>query len=282
MTKGQFRMLRSATAGIDAVEAESRHSFARHTHDQFGIGLIYQGAQKSLSGRGVVEAGAGDMITVNPGEVHDGAPIGDAGRSWRMLYFDPSVIAAAAEDISQGRSDAAEFASPAFKDADAANQFRALFATITDPTTENEAIRREERLLLLLASVLATGRPEYQERPATVTAAKTMIDDDPTAAITLADLATEARLSRFQLVRNFASAVGLTPHAYIVQRRIDLARRLIGEGTPLAEAAFAAGFADQSHMTRVFVSKYGLSPGLYAEARRDEEKYARFSARIPL
>ena len=54
-------------------------------------------------------------------------------------------------------------------------------------------------------------------------------DDDPTAAITLADLAAEARLSRFQLVRNFAKSVGLTPHAYIVQRRIDLARRLIGE-----------------------------------------------------
>lgn len=115
MAKGQFRMLRSATAGIDAVEAETRHSFARHTHDQFGIGLIYQGAQKSLSGRGMVEAGAGDMITVNPGEVHDGAPIGDAGRSWRMLYFDPSVIATAAADISQGRSDAGEFASPALR-----------------------------------------------------------------------------------------------------------------------------------------------------------------------
>lgn len=95
-----------------------------------------------------------------------------------------------------------------------------------------------------------------------------MIDDDPTATITLTDLAAEARLSRFQLVRNFAKAVGLTPHAYIVQRRIDLARRLIGAGTPLAEAAFAAGFADQSHMTRVFVSKYGLSPGIYAEARK--------------
>ncbi|MCK3780667.1 AraC family transcriptional regulator [Ensifer sesbaniae] len=268
MAKGQFRMLHSATAGIDAVEAQSRQSFARHTHDQFGIGLIYQGAQKSLSGRGMVEAGVGDMITVNPGEVHDGTPIGDAGRSWRMLYFDPAVISAAAEDIGQGRPDAGEFASPAFRDVDAANQFRALFAAITDPTSQDEAIRHAERLLLLLASVLAAGRTRRLERPAAVTAAKMMIDDDPTAAITLADLAAEARLSRFQLVRNFAKSVGLTPHAYIVQRRIDLARRLIGEGMPLAEAAFAAGFADQSHMTRIFVSKYGLSPGAYAEARK--------------
>ncbi|WP_104662597.1 AraC family transcriptional regulator [Ensifer adhaerens] len=268
MAKGQIRMLRSAAAGIDAVEAETRQSFARHTHDQFGIGLIYEGAQKSLSGRGMVEAGAGDMITVNPGEVHDGAPIGDAGRSWRMLYFDPQVIATAAEDISQGRSHCGEFTAPAFHDRAVADQFRALFATITASTAEGDAIRHEEQLLLLLASVLATGGPRPMERPATVTAAKTMIDDDPTAAITLADLAAETGLSRFQLVRHFAGAVGLTPHAYIVQRRIDLARRLIDGGMPLAEAAFAAGFADQSHMTRVFVGKYGLSPGGYAEARK--------------
>ncbi|OCP07573.1 MULTISPECIES: AraC family transcriptional regulator [unclassified Ensifer] len=268
MAKGQFRMLRSAAAGIDAVEAETRHSFARHTHDQFGIGLIYRGAQKSLSGRGMVEAGAGDMITVNPGEVHDGAPIGDTGRAWRMLYLDPSVISAAAEDISQGRSTAAEFTAPAFHDAEAANQFRALFAAITATTTPDEAIRREERLLTLLGSLLATGKAQRSESPAAVASAKTMIDDDPTAAITLADLAAEAKLSRFQLVRNFARDVGLTPHAYIVQRRIDLARDLIGKGTPLAEAAIAAGFADQSHMTRVFVSKYGLSPGAYSNASK--------------
>ncbi|MEI2299941.1 AraC family transcriptional regulator [Ensifer sp. MJa1] len=268
MAKGQFRMLRSAVAGIDAVEADTRHSFARHTHDQFGIGLIYQGAQKSLSGRGMVEAGAGDMITVNPGEVHDGAPIGDAGRSWRMLYLDPSVVSAAAEDISHGWTSAGEFTAPAFHDAETAKQFRALFAALTAPTAHDETIRQEEGLLLLLGSLLATGRAQRSQKQAAVTSAKMMIDDDPTAPITLADLATEAGLSRFQLVRHFAKAVGLTPHAYIVQRRIDLARRLIGKGMPLAEAAFAAGFADQSHMTRVFVSKYGLSPGVYAEAAR--------------
>ncbi|MBW8791892.1 MAG: AraC family ligand binding domain-containing protein, partial [Rhizobium leguminosarum] len=69
MAKNQFRMLRSALSGIEAVEAETHHSFSRHTHEQFGIGLISAGAQSSLSGRGMVEAEAGDIITVNPNEV---------------------------------------------------------------------------------------------------------------------------------------------------------------------------------------------------------------------
>ena len=92
------------------------------------------------------------------------------------------------------------------------------------------------------------------------------MDDDPTAGVTLADLARESGMSRFQLLRGFAKATGLTPHAYLVQRRINLARRLIAGGTPLAEAAMDSGFTDQSHMTRIFVRKYGITPGAYALA----------------
>ena len=104
MRTGQFRMRKCAIEGVEAVEADTAHSFGRHTHDQFGIGVIIRGAQKSASGRGPVEAGPGDMITVNPGEVHDGHPIGAEGRSWRMLYFDPNVIAQAVLDIGEGRA----------------------------------------------------------------------------------------------------------------------------------------------------------------------------------
>ena len=69
-------------------------------------------------------------------------------------------------------------------------------------------------------------------------------------------------------MRGFARLTGLTPHAYVVQRRLDLARRLIRQGGALAEAAVDAGFADQSHMHRVFAAHYGFTPGAYAAAFR--------------
>jgi AraC-like DNA-binding protein len=71
-------------------------------------------------------------------------------------------------------------------------------------------------------------------------------------------------LSRFQLVRSFSRNTGFTPHAFLLHRRILLARRLIAGGMALADAAAASGFADQSHMTRVFTRKYGVSPGAFA------------------
>jgi AraC-like DNA-binding protein len=260
-------MLPCRIAGVDVVEAATRHTFARHTHEQFGIGLIHEGAQKSLSGRGMVEAEAGDVITVNPGEVHDGAPVGNAGRSWRMLYLDPTVVAAAVADISEGHSYSCEFTNPVIRNARLADRFRAIFAAAA-ANSPDTMLRWEELAVTLLAEAmqLASRRGTPAKVPKSIASAVNLIDDDPLAPLTLSDLARESGLSRYQVVRGFARRTGLTPHAYLIQRRIDIVRRLIAEGTPLAEAAIAGGFTDQSHMTRVFVRKYGFSPGAYAQA----------------
>ena len=263
-----FSMLRCAVPGVEAVAADSRHTFPRHTHEQFGIGIVDRGAQKSLSGRGMVEAGAGDVITVNPGEVHDGMPIGDAGRAWRMLYFDPEVIIDLAHDVR--RNGQAEFDRPVAQGANLARRVRLLFTQMTaSPASaaEHDALLREQLLLSVLADVLHAPAHRIDEAPDAIRLARARIDDDPAAAVSLFDLAHDTGLSRFQVLRGFARATGLTPHAYQLQRRIALARRLIAQGLPLAEAAAACGFADQSHMTRQFVRKYGVSPGMVAAAR---------------
>jgi AraC-like DNA-binding protein len=71
-------------------------------------------------------------------------------------------------------------------------------------------------------------------------------------------------LSRYQLIRGFKGEFGLTPHAYIVQRRLALARRLIRAGRELAEVAIEAGFCDQSHLARCFTRQFGVPPNRYA------------------
>lgn len=271
MAKGEFRILQCTIDGVEAVEASTRQTLARHMHEQFGIGVIDRGAQKSLSCRGVVEAGAGNTITVNPGEVHDGAPIGDAGRSWRMLYFDPALIVDAVGHISEGKTRVFEFSSPVIEHAGVAACFRRLFTFMTNGTVAPTAAMLREELLLSLLAASMRGQDAFARDdgiPAAILRARHVIDDDPAAPVTLADLARESGLSRFQVLRGFSRATGLTPHAYIVQRRAHLARRLIAQGLPLAEAALASGFADQSHMTRLFVRQYGISPRMYADAIR--------------
>lgn len=264
MAAGHFQILRTAIDGIEAVVADSSHTFARHSHDTYGIGMIERGAQTSASGRGRVEAEAGNTITVNPGEVHDGVPIGDTPRAWRMLYLQPKIVASAAEDIFEGRP-RDEFYAPVLADGHVSALAAAALAALLD--AQAAPLGHEERLLLLLAAVLRE-RPAKRSGIATsgVGRAREKLDSMPAAAITLEDLAEESGLGRFRLVRDFARATGLTPHAYLIQRRTELARRLIATGTPLAEAAAEAGFADQSHMTRNFTRRYGYTPGAYHAA----------------
>lgn len=249
-----------AMRGAVALACASARRYPRHTHDQFGFGLIDAGAQRSLSGRGMVEAGPGAVITVNPGEVHDGAPIGDA-RRWRMLYIDPGSVAALLDTAT-----APEFEAPVLT----ASAVAHLTDTVLRATTADqpEPLAWEAELLVLLR-LLVAKRPSAPKRgvPATVRRALALMDDDPAAPHVLADLADVSGLSRFQIVRAVARATGLTPHAYLVQRRVQMARRLIDGGMGMAEAAVSSGFADQSHMTRVFTRTFGLPPGAYAAAR---------------
>lgn len=255
-------MLTCSTPGVTAVAARSRHSFDRHTHDAFGIGTIMTGAQRWYSGGRQAEAGPGMTIAVNPGEVHDGAPVGE-DRHWLMVYFAPEVLLGAAQDISEADERDFEIARPVLADPRATAALTALFAAETGGA---DACRREELLLALAARVGPFVERRRCAPVAAVTFAKSRIDDDPAAAVTLAQLAALGGVSRFQLLRSFVRTTGLTPHAYVVQRRIDLARGLIARGLPLAQAAAMAGFSDQSHMTRTFRRKYGLTPGAFLEA----------------
>jgi len=225
--------------------------------------VIAGGAQRWHSGSAQVEAGAGATIAVNPGEVHDGEPIGAPERTWVMLYFDPDLIAEAANEVFPRPSGDFEIPSPVVADPAATATMLALFRAETEWCA---GLERDELLLALVARVGGFKAVIARGTPASIILAREFIDDDPAADISLADLAAEAGLSRFQLLRSFCRATGMTPHAYMIQRRIDLVRRLIRGGSRLAEAAAAGGFADQSHMTRVFVQRYGLTPGAYARA----------------
>ncbi|MDD4885573.1 MAG: AraC family transcriptional regulator [Thiomonas sp.] len=264
MTKSQdFKMLPCGIRGVEAVVADSAIVFGRHTHELFGVGLMDRGGHKSASGRGTVEAWPGDVITVNPGEVHDGAPIGSTGRSWRMLYFEPSIIVEAAKDITEEMHLDGEFASPAVRDKQLALAVHRLFKVATG--TAPSLLQLDEALLSAIGPLLHPIPPRLSGIPAAILSARSMMDHDPAAAVSLTVLAHEAGLSRYQFLRAFARLTGLTPHAYLVQRRVHLARQLIRRGMKPAEAAVACGFADQSHMTRLFVRTFGLAPGAFAK-----------------
>jgi AraC-like DNA-binding protein len=261
-----IRYFKVALTGIDAMAATTARSYPRHTHDQYGIGVIDSGGHASLSGRGQVEAGTDNLIFVNPGEVHDGRALGGRPRSWRILYFGPSTMIAARDDVLEGATLFPCFAAPVFADDRLRRALNTAFASVVsgaDSCREMIAEIAVLRLVALVAVNLTSRSPKHSISTVSIRRARDRIDADPAAPLTLASLAAESGSSRYQLLRAFARELGMTPHAYIVQQRLALARRLMRAGSALVDVASAAGFSDQSHLTRAFGRQFGVTPARY-------------------
>jgi AraC family transcriptional regulator len=85
--------------------------------------------------------------------------------------------------------------------------------------------------------------------------------------LSLEELAREACLSAFHFARSFKMATGVSPHRYVLQRRLDHAKALLTAGTlSLAEVALACGFSSQAHFSSSFKQATGLSPSLFARS----------------
>jgi AraC-like DNA-binding protein len=70
-------------------------------------------------------------------------------------------------------------------------------------------------------------------------------------------------MSRYHFIRAFQREVGMTPHAWQLDLRINAARGLLDQGEPLADLALRLGFADQSHFQRAFKQRVAATPGDY-------------------
>lgn len=90
------------------------------------------------------------------------------------------------------------------------------------------------------------------------------IDDNLARALPLAELSAEAHLSQYHFARLFKESVGIPPHRFVVQRRIERACALLIEGHLSIDAiARAVGFRTRSHFSMVFHRHTGSPPTVY-------------------
>lgn len=91
--------------------------------------------------------------------------------------------------------------------------------------------------------------------------------------ISIVELAKACRLSAGALVRGFKKSTGVSPHQWLLHRRIDQAIELMSDpDTSLAQIAYSTGFSDQSHFSRVFAQKIGVTPGAWRKSSASSRK----------
>lgn len=84
----------------------------------------------------------------------------------------------------------------------------------------------------------------------------------------LADLAAEARISRAHFARQFAETFGVSPHQYLIELRIDRAKRALAAGASVTEVCYDIGFASIGTFSSTFRRRTGLSPREWQRAAR--------------
>lgn len=244
------------------------HSYAPHSHEEYAIGVIEDGAE-AFDYRGAMHtATPGSVVLLMPDEIHTGhAAPGARGWQYRMLYPGTELVRAA----SGGAGDTVFFPTPVIDDPELASGILAFHRAAESGAS---LVARESGLLSILSAAIrrhARGTSTDHRTRNDHAAARLIreyIDANYTRNLSLAELAAVARLSPFHLNRIFRAAIGLPPHRYLEQVRVRRARALLGGDRSLSWIALEAGFVDQPHFTRHFKRHLGVTPGEYRCAIR--------------
>lgn len=254
-------------AGLSCLHADfTTHDYAPHAHDGFVIAVTEEGGAEFTSRGEVAEATPKVLLVFNPDEPHSGR----MGRSrrwrYRSLYLAEAAIAEVARIL--GIPAVPHFTRNRVSDPDLIGAFLDLHQALDrgeDPLRQRELLAGSfGRLFRRHGSgpriESATKAPSRFARVAE------MMQDRFAANLTLEEMAGAADLTPFQLIALFKRETGLTPHAYLVQFRLQAAMRSLKAGVPIAEAATAAGFYDQSAFTRHLKQSFGVTPLQFARA----------------
>jgi len=128
----------------------------------------------------------------------------------------------------------------------------------------------------LVSSYGGPGRDALKARgglaPWQARAATEMIAARLEGALSIAELASACSLSVSHFSRAFVRTLGVPPHRWLLERRVDRAKDLLSSGSlPLNDVSIACGFANQSHFSRVFATLTGMSPGRWRRMHHSAE-----------
>jgi AraC-like DNA-binding protein/quercetin dioxygenase-like cupin family protein len=261
---------------LEILRAEyRRHCFTPHFHDTFTVGLVDRGAV-TIGYRGAAHTlRPGALLVIEPGEVHMAHSADGAAWSYRSLYPAASLLAGASGDAADP---APFFGGCVYEDPALAADVGALHRALdggADPLTQDVMAREVCATLALrygrggrdaAEHARGTGARSAREPGAVARMREYLhasVDASVASRVTLADVARAAGMSEFHCIRVFRRATGVPPYAYLDLLRVERAKALLEAGMAISRVAYAAGFSDQSHLTRRFKRVVGVTPGVY-------------------
>ncbi|MDM8194407.1 AraC family transcriptional regulator [Pseudomonas koreensis] len=239
--------------------------YARHSHAHFSIGAITAGHSTYVHEQAQYEVAAGTVVLMNPGDVHACNPIDDQPWSYVMLYVETPWLT----DLQHQSGFAAElefrrFSDTHLADAELFGKLMGLYEVLVDD--QLEALAKQSAAVEFFSDLQLRLNPADQpirEPNFKLERAADFIREHCTEVLSLEAICAAAQLSPSYLIRAFKQRYGMTPHAFVVNQRIQFARERLRSGRLIADVALEAGFADQAHFQRAFKQHLAATPGQY-------------------
>lgn len=256
------------------VEDGRQVCYAAHSHTQWSLGAITAGKSTFRYRDDDYRVTAGDIVLMNPEWVHACNPIDDQPWAYLMMYVDTDWLA-------HLRYKAGLLASPEWQDIATAtlsdgawyNRYEHVAACLLD--SQRGLLEKQTAIVEFLSGLMhkladQAARP-LPQAPEGLIELAAYLDRNVAEDVSLEALCHYSGYSPGHLIRSFKKYFGLTPHAYLINRRIQLGRRELLKGKPIVETALSAGFADQPHFQRTFKRLVAATPNQYRLSSVDQQ-----------
>lgn len=240
--------------------------YPRHVHETFAIGVIESGAQRFVTKAAREIMPEHKLCVVDPDIVHEGWGYPTTGWRYRMFYPSAKTVSVALGESTQV-VERLGFGRFVLDDPELFSEFRAFHA---GAMAAHDPMDVEQRAISFIQAIFArhaghrTANSKTDSRVATL--CSQYIDGNVAKSVSIADLAEIAGVSETHVHRSFKAHFGLSPHAFLIARRIERAKGQLAKGMDITDVSLDCGFVDQSHLHRHFRKIVGVTPGAFARS----------------
>lgn len=240
--------------------------YAPHSHTEWSLGAITEGRSTFHYRDDEYVVAAGDLVLMNPEWVHACNPIDNQPWAYLMMYIDTTWL-------TNLRYQSGLLHAPRWQDISTAilsdlgwyGRYCHVADCLLD--SQRDLLEKQTTVVEFLSDLMhqLSSKPAepVQQTPEALKKLAIYLDSNVAKEVSLDKLCAYSGYSPGHLIRAFKQYFGLTPHAYLINRRVQFGQSELKSGKPIAEAALSAGFADQPHFQRTFKRLRAATPKEY-------------------
>ena len=247
---------------VELRYSNSNVHYKKHFHDTFSLGVNKEGVSIYTNTNKEYILKENRLSIINPKAVHSCNSCTDILNIYYMLYLDTSWCRNIQNLINEKIKEFIPIPVHILEDK---NIFQKYLNLCKYLFSDNSILEKEDELITFFFDFFSL----YLEKSRIAIVDKSFekivayLDENYKENISLETLAKEFNLNSFYIIRLFKSQMNLTPHAYLLNVKINKSKQLLQKGYSLVDTALECGFFDQSHFHRNFLKIVASTPKEY-------------------